>query len=283
MAANEVDDVDPRQQILDKTGRDQRPDTPAAGAGAASRALTCPETTPMSARLEQRHDLADQLRAACAAGRTCDCLADRSADRGVDLGGAELLRQVAGKDRKLGLLLVDQIGARCRGELGDRFAPLLDQLFDDRDHRGIVEHDPLVDLALLDRGQQHPNSRQWQRLTGAHRGFHVVGDPLLQRYQRDGHRIIETWRKRRRPPSVHLLGQHLAAQPLEVTLDRGRFLALALGGGLFVELARAQLGQQSAFLDRALEAAQRYLEGLVFLDANGRHLIITSVALSSKL
>jgi len=56
-----------------------------------------------------------------------------------------------------------------------------------------------------------------------------------------------------------------------VALDRSGFLALALGCRLFVELARTQFGQQTAFLDGALEAAQGYLEGLVFLDANRRH------------
>ena len=56
-----------------------------------------------------------------------------------------------------------------------------------------------------------------------------------------------------------------------MALHRGGLLALALGGRLFVELAGAQLGQQAGLLDRALEAAQRDLEGLVFADANAGH------------
>src|SRR5688572_14033133 len=51
----------------------------------------------------------------------------------------------------------------------------------------------------------------------------------------------------------------------------GGKLALALGGGLLVVLAGAQLGQKTGLLDGALEAAHRYFEWLVFLDANGGH------------
>jgi len=41
-----------------------------------------------------------------------------------------------------------------------------------------------------------------------------------------------------------------------VALDGRGLLALALGGGLFVELAGAQFGQQAQLLNGALEAAQ---------------------------
>src|SRR6185369_2158548 len=67
--------------------------------------------------------------------------------------------------------------------------------------------------------------------------------------------------------SEQLRRELLAAQALVVTLDRGGELALALGGGLFVELASAKLGEQAGFFDRALETAQRDFEGLVFADA----------------
>src|SRR4051812_41303419 len=56
-----------------------------------------------------------------------------------------------------------------------------------------------------------------------------------------------------------------------MALHRGRLLALALGGGLLIELAGAQLGEQAQLLDGALEAAKCHVEGLVFLDSNGRH------------
>jgi hypothetical protein len=46
-----------------------------------------------------------------------------------------------------------------------------------------------------------------------------------------------------------------------VALDGGGLLALALGGGLFVELAGAQVGQQAQLLDGALEAAQGNVKG----------------------
>ena len=56
-----------------------------------------------------------------------------------------------------------------------------------------------------------------------------------------------------------------------VALDCGRQLAFALGGGLFVEFARPQLGQQTGFFHRTLEAAHRHFEWLIFLDTNRRH------------
>ena len=54
----------------------------------------------------------------------------------------------------------------------------------------------------------------------------------------------------------------------------GRLLALALGGGLLVELAGAQVGQEAELFDGALEAAKSDVERLVFLDANGGHLAL---------
>src|SRR4051812_37804884 len=64
--------------------------------------------------------------------------------------------------------------------------------------------------------------------------------------------------------SEELRRELLTAQPLVVALDGSRELALALCGGLFVELASAKLGEQAGFFDRALETAQRDFEGLVF-------------------
>jgi hypothetical protein len=40
-----------------------------------------------------------------------------------------------------------------------------------------------------------------------------------------------------------------------MALHRSSLLALALSRGLFIELARAQVGQQANLLNRALEAA----------------------------
>src|SRR6266545_7256615 len=54
-------------------------------------------------------------------------------------------------------------------------------------------------------------------------------------------------------------------------LDGRGELPLAVGGRLFVELAGAQFGEKPRFFHGPLEAAQRHLEGLVFLDAHGRH------------
>ena len=71
--------------------------------------------------------------------------------------------------------------------------------------------------------------------------------------------------------SVQLLWQKLAADALVVALNGGSLLALALSSGFFVELASTQFGQQTGFLDRALEATQRGFKGLVFFQTNDRH------------
>src|SRR5437763_14234909 len=59
-----------------------------------------------------------------------------------------------------------------------------------------------------------------------------------------------------------------------MALDRCSLLPLALGCRLFVELAGAKLGQQTGFLDRALEAAECGLKGLVFAYADTGHGIV---------
>src|SRR6185312_1721364 len=74
-----------------------------------------------------------------------------------------------------------------------------------------------------------------------------------------------------RNQSIESRRQLLAANALVVTLHGGGTLALALGRGLFVELARAQFRQQPGLLDGALEAPQGSLEGLVFFEADNRH------------
>ena len=70
---------------------------------------------------------------------------------------------------------------------------------------------------------------------------------------------------------VQLGGQKLRAQALVVALDRGSELAFTLGSRFFVVFAGAKLGQETGFLYGALEAAERHLERLVFLDAYSRH------------
>ena len=70
---------------------------------------------------------------------------------------------------------------------------------------------------------------------------------------------------------VQKQGQLLTASTLVMTLDRGGALALTLGGGLLVELARTQFGQQTGFLDGAFEATQCGFKRLVFFQANDRY------------
>ena len=71
---------------------------------------------------------------------------------------------------------------------------------------------------------------------------------------------------------VQLRRQGHAANALVMTLDGGSQLTLALGGGLFIKLTGAQLGQETRLFDSTLEAANGHLERLVFLDTNVRHI-----------
>ena len=57
-----------------------------------------------------------------------------------------------------------------------------------------------------------------------------------------------------------------------LAFDSSGSLTLALGGGLFVKLTGAQLGQQTSLLDGALEAADSNFERLIFLDTNVWHI-----------
>ena len=81
------------------------------------------------------------------------------------------------------------------------------------------------------------------------------------------------------PDSVHPLRQLLATNALVMTLDCCRFLALALSSGLLIELASAQFSDDPCLFDRALEAPQSDIEGLVFLDPDvwhkTRYLLVT--------
>lgn len=63
----------------------------------------------------------------------------------------------------------------------------------------------------------------------------------------------------------------LALYFLGVALDRGSSFTLALGGGLFVELAATHFGQYTGLLAGTLETTQRYVEGFVFFDFDVGH------------
>ena len=52
-----------------------------------------------------------------------------------------------------------------------------------RDDRGVVEHDALVDLALLIAASRPRIVQQARRVLGAHRGLHVFGDAVLQAHR----------------------------------------------------------------------------------------------------
>ena len=70
---------------------------------------------------------------------------------------------------------------------------------------------------------------------------------------------------------VQFFGQLHGTNAFVVAFDGSRFFTLALSGRLFIKLACPQIGQQGKFLNRALEASQRDIKGLVIFYANSRH------------
>src|SRR5690554_4793625 len=64
-----------------------------------------------------------------------------------------------------------------------------------------------------------------------------------------------------------------ALQLLGVTLDGSSCLALALGSGLFVELATTDFSQDAGFFAGALETTQGDVEGFVLFYFDGRHFV----------
>jgi hypothetical protein len=81
-------------------------------------------------------------------------LGDRSSNDGLDLGGGQPLRHVAGQHAGLELLGVGQVLALRGLVLGNRVLALLEHLLDHRDHHGVGDLDLVVNALLLDRGAQ---------------------------------------------------------------------------------------------------------------------------------
>src|SRR5436309_11688882 len=240
------------------------------------------------------HDFAHVGRASGA--RLRDCCRDLLSNLRV----RELLRQVAREKIQLEGFAVDEVFAVGRLELRNGVAALLDHLLDDRYDLGVGKVLPLVHFALLDRGEQQAYGRQPLRLSCLHRELHVLGDLGFKRHARAGLRTLVL--KGRLGPEngegqtghpcpaldpdssilIEFRRQRLAAQALVVPLDGGGELSLAVGSRLFVELAGAQFGEKPGFFHGALETAQRHLEGLVFLDAYGRHAVFIPGQCCSK-
>ncbi|KGX49632.1 hypothetical protein Y025_5577 [Burkholderia pseudomallei TSV32] len=108
---------------------------------------------------------------------------------GRDLGIRELRRQVRAQHRDFRLLLLDEIGAPGGLELADRILALLDHLVDHRGDARVVERHALVDLALLDRGEQQADRREPLAFLRAHRGLHVFTDLVSQTHRISGIKI----------------------------------------------------------------------------------------------
>ena len=161
------------------------------------------------ARLDRAHHLAHVARALRAE------LGDDCADLGSDRLGAQALRQVGFENAQFGTLLRDQVRPVAGRELGDRVLALLYQLVDDRDDGGVVEHDALVDLALLAGREQAADGQQPRRVLRAHRGLHVFGDLFLEGHGGSGG-VGE--HKRESPRVAGFLGndEPCGAQPREI-------------------------------------------------------------------
>jgi hypothetical protein len=62
----------------------------------------------------------------------------------------------------------------------ERILALLDQLVDDGDDGRVVQHHALIDLFLLEGGQQQADGAQALAVLGAHGGLHVFGDLVFE-------------------------------------------------------------------------------------------------------
>ena len=97
-------------------------------------------------------------------------------DRGLHRRLVHLRRQVGLDHAQLVALDLRQVVAARRVVLGDRILALLDHLLEHGQHRGVVELDALVDLALLDGGQHQPNHAELGLVSRLHGGLHVILD-----------------------------------------------------------------------------------------------------------
>src|SRR3569833_1395996 len=112
---------------------------------------------------------------------------------------------------------------------------------------------------------------------GAHRGFHVLFDALPQTLRRAIHSGVVS------DGSIQADARDaVALHLLEVTFHCGGGLALAHGGGLFIKLATASLGQHPGFFASTLEATQGDFKRLVFTQFHRRHTDFTSVFGTNK-
>src|SRR5882762_6324251 len=229
----------------------------------------------------------------------CTRLRDCHGDLLRNLGVRQLLRQVAREKIQLEGFTVDEVLAVGRLELRNGVAALLDHFLDHRYDLGVRKLFSLVHFALFDRSEQQAYGREPLRVSRFHGCLHVFADACLQRHAlgflRGGDPQNETARRaalstpsRRVGPaagssgSIEFRRQRLAAQALVVPFDGGGELSLAVGSRLFVELAGAQFGEKPGLFHGPLEAAQRHLERLVFLDAYGRHAVFIPGQCCSK-
>ncbi|MCY1429726.1 hypothetical protein D9M71_456560 [compost metagenome] len=95
----------------------------------------------------------------------------------------------------------------------------------------------------------------------------VLFQALARRVGRAMRRRLAEYRNSVQTLATALFALHF----LGVTLDSGSSLALALSGGLFVELAATDFSQYTSFFAGALETTQGYVEGFVLFNFDGGH------------
>jgi hypothetical protein len=120
----------------------------------------------------------------------------QSCHLGGDLLGRQSLRQIGLEYHDLGGFLVGKVDTAALAEGRDRIPALLDQLVDDADDSRIVEHDALVDFALLHRRHQQADGGQAGAVARAHGGLHVVRDAVLQRDVRGHWAVLQMTKAR---------------------------------------------------------------------------------------
>src|SRR5439155_10166640 len=113
---------------------------------------------------------------------------NRFGDRPLDRGGIGRWRQIRLEDRDLGGCFFGEILPSTFGELLDGVFALLDEGGDDLSGLGVVERSAFLDVAVHERGFEHPQRAQPSGVVFAHR----VGDGRIHVVD-DGHREFGNW------------------------------------------------------------------------------------------
>src|SRR5687767_1107706 len=108
---------------------------------------------------------------------------DGVADQRIELAVRQLCRQIRLQQLDLPALLVCKVLPAALLELRNGFLALLDHFLEDDEHLSVVERDPLIDFALLDRSLHQADGREAFLLGCPHGRLHVLRDALLERHE----------------------------------------------------------------------------------------------------